>query len=121
MICKMISTTPTVFINGTTSTEVNEGTLLSEVRVAAVRTCKSNVKSVGGGRGVSQVKYVYGVRKYKSWFRPCVSVFNLRMRVCSSINLSVLLEYSRSEIEWPGLLKCQATGSPLLLSRMPYL
>ena len=29
-----------------------------------------------------------------SWFRPCVSVFNLRMTVCSSINLSVLLEMS---------------------------
>ena len=47
------------------------------------------------------------------------------MRVCSSINLSVLLEKSpfnmtnsRSEIEWSGSLKCLATGSPLLLSRM---
>ena len=55
----------------------------------------------------------------------CVSVFNLPMRVCSSINLSVLLKkspfnimYSRSEIEWSGLLKCLATGSPLLLSRI---
>ena len=51
-----------------------------------------------------------------------MSVFKLRMRVCSSINLSVLLEkppfnitHSRSEIEWSGLLKCLATGSPLLL------
>ena len=51
-------------------------------------------------------KYMYGVRKSKSWFRPCVLVFNLRMRVCSSINLSVLLEkspfnmmHSRSERE----------------------
>ena len=34
---------------------------------------------------------MYGVRKSKSWIRPCVSVFNLRMRVCLSINLSVLL------------------------------
>ena len=66
-----------------------------------------------------------GVRKSKSWFRPCVSVFNLLMRVCSSINLSVLLEkspfnitHSRTQIEWSGLLKCLATGSPLLLSRM---
>ena len=28
------------------STEVNKGTLLSEVRVATVRMCKSNVKGV---------------------------------------------------------------------------
>ena len=55
----------------------------------------------------------------------CVSVFNLPMRVCSSINLSVLLEkspfngtHSRSQIEWSSLLKCLATGSPLLLSGM---
>ena len=39
-----------------------------------------------------------------------MSVFNLQMRVCSSINLSVLLEntpfcimHSRSDIEWSGL------------------
>ena len=64
----------------------------------------------------------------KSWIRPCVSVFNLRMRVCSSINLSAFIEkssfnitHSRSQIEWPGLLKCLATGSPLLLSRMFFL
>ena len=51
-----------------------------------------------------------------------MSVFNLQMRVCSSITLSVLLEksrfnitHSRSKIEWSGLLKCLATGSPLLL------
>ena len=49
---------------------------------------------------------MYGARKSKSWFRPCVSVLNLRMRVCSSINLSALLEkspfniaHSRSQIE----------------------
>ena len=30
-------------------------------------------------------KYVYGVRKYMYWLRPGVSVFNLPMRVCSSI------------------------------------
>ena len=48
-----------------------------------------------------------------------MSVLNLRMRVCSAINLSVLLvTHSRSEIEWSGLLKCLATGSPLWLSRM---
>ena len=54
-----------------------------------------------------------------------MSVFKLRMSVRSSINLSVLLEkspfiitHSRSQIEWSGLLKCLATGSPLLLSRM---
>ena len=37
-------------------------------------------------------KYVYGVRKSKFWSRPCLLDFNFRMRVCSSINLSVLLE-----------------------------
>ena len=68
---------------------------------------------------------MYDARKSKSWIRPWVSVFILRIRVCSSINLSVLLEkspfnitHSRSQIEWSGLLKCPATGSPLLLSRM---
>ena len=57
-------------------------------------------------------KYVYGVGKSNSWLKPCVSVFNLRMRVCPSINLSVLLEkspfritHSRSDIEWSELLK----------------
>ena len=71
---------------------------------------------------------VNGVRKSNSWFRLCVSVFNLPMRVCYSINLSVLLRkshfniiHSRSDIEWSGLLKCLATGSPLLLSRMLFL
>ena len=51
-------------------------------------------------------KYMYGARKSKSWLRPCLSVLNLQMRVCSSINLSVLLEkspfnitHSRSQIE----------------------
>ena len=54
-----------------------------------------------------------------------VLVFNVGMRVCSSNNLFVLLEksvfniwHSRSEIEWSCLLKCQATGSPLLLSQI---
>ena len=54
-----------------------------------------------------------------------MSVFNLRMRVCSSIALPVPLEkysfnirHSRSEIEWSGLLKCLAIGSHLFLSRM---
>ena len=49
-------------------------------------------------------------------------VFNLPMRVCSSINLSVLLEkspfnipHSMSDIEWSILLRCLATGSPLML------
>ena len=80
---------------------------------------------MGGGRGVSFVKVPVVVRKSKPWFRLCVSVFSLRRRVGSSINLSVLLEkcpfnitHSRSEIKWSGLLKCLATGSPLLLSRM---
>ena len=49
-------------------------------------------------------KYVYGARK--SMLRPCVSVLNLRIRVCSCINLFALLEkspfnitHSRSLIE----------------------
>ena len=86
---------------------VNKGTLLSEVRVATGRACKSNVKGVWVEGEVYHLwKYLYGVRKSKSWFRPCVSVFNLRMRFCSSINLFVLLEkspfnitHSRSERE----------------------
>ena len=50
------------------------------------------------------------------------------MRVCSSINMSALLEkspfnitHSKSQIEWSGLLKSMATGSPLLLSQMLFL
>ena len=67
---------------------------------------------MGGGRGAS-------LAKVRVW------CFILRMRVRSSINQSVLLEkspfnitHSRSEIELSGLLKCLATGSPLLSSRM---
>ena len=49
-------------------------------------------------------------------------MFNLLMKVCSLINMSVVLlekspfniTHSRSEIEWSGLLKCLATVSPLL-------
>ena len=70
-------------------------------------------------------KNVCGVRNSKSWLRPCVSVFNLQIRVSSSINMSVLLEksqfnikHSRSQIEWSCVLNCLATGSPLLLSRI---
>ena len=66
---------------------------------------------------------MYDVRKSKSWFRLCVSIFNFQMWVCSSINMSVLLakspfniSHSRSQIEWSPLLKCLATGSPLLLT-----
>ena len=44
------------------------------------------------------LKYLYGVIKSKSWLRPRVSVFNLRMSVCSSINLSMLLEKSPFKI-----------------------
>ena len=73
-------------------------------------------------------KYVYGARMSKSMLRPCVSVLHLRIRVCSCINLSALLEkspfnitHSRSEIELSDLLKYLATGSPLLLSRMLFL
>ena len=46
MKCPEFSTIPAVFISDTTSTEVNKGTLLSEVRVATVRMCKSNDKGV---------------------------------------------------------------------------
>ena len=47
-------------------------------------------------------KYVYGARKSKSWLRPCVSVLNLRMIVCSSINLSALFEKSPFNIHIQG-------------------
>ena len=39
-------------------------------------------------------KYVYGARKSKSWFRPCVSVLNLRMRVCSTYVLPQVIHLS---------------------------
>ena len=86
---------------------VSKGTLLSEVRVATVRRCKSNVKGVWvEGEVYHLLKYVSGVRKSKTW--PCVTVFNLRMRFCSSKNVSALVEmssfnitHSRSQIEWP--------------------
>ena len=69
-----MSTTPAVFISGTTSTEVNKGTLLSEVRVSTVRMNKSNVKGVWVEGEVYHLwKYVYGVRKCKSWLgRVCL-------------------------------------------------
>ena len=58
------------------------------------------------------------------WHGPCESVFNFQMRVCSSINLSVLLEkylfnitHSRSEIVWSCVLNYPTAGSPLSLSR----
>ena len=44
--CPEFCTTPVVFISGMTSTEVNKGALLSEVRVATVPMCKSDVKGV---------------------------------------------------------------------------
>ena len=86
---------------------VDKGTLLSEVRVATVRNYKSNVKGVWvEGEMYHLWKYVLGARKSQSWLRPCVSVLNLQMSVCSSINLCALLEKSpfnitrsRSEIE----------------------
>ena len=77
------------------------------------------------GEAFHMWKYVYGVRNSKYWNRPSVSVFNLWMRVLSSINQSVLLEkspfnktHSRSLIGWSGMLKIIATGSTLLLFRM---
>ena len=65
----IIFCTLAVFISGTTSNEVNKGTLLSEVGVTTIRMCKSNVI------GVWVEGEVYGVRKSKSWLRPCVSGF----------------------------------------------
>ena len=44
--CPEFSTIPAVFINGTTSTEVNKGMSLSELREATVCMCKSNAKGV---------------------------------------------------------------------------
>ena len=54
------STTPAVFIIGSTPTEVNKGTLLNEVRVATIRTCMSSVKGVWveGGEVYHLGKYV---------------------------------------------------------------
>ena len=52
----------------------------------------------------------------------------MRMRVCSSVNVCMLLEktpfnikHSGTEIEWSGMLKCQATGSLLLFPRIIFL
>ena len=64
--CPEFSTTPAVFISGTTSTEVNKLTLLSEVTVATVRMCKSNVKGVWVEGEVYHLrKYMHSVRKSK--------------------------------------------------------
>ena len=46
MQCPEFLTTPVVFTSSTTSTEVNKGALLSEVRVVTVRKGKSNIKGV---------------------------------------------------------------------------
>ena len=60
--CPEFFTTPAVFISGTMSTEVNKETLLSKVRVATVRICKSNVKGVWvEGEAYHLWKYVYSV------------------------------------------------------------
>ena len=93
---------------------VNQRTLLSDVRLATVRSCKSKVKGVWVEGEVYHLwMYVFGEGKNKSWPRPIVPVFNLRLRGCYSINLFVLLEkssfnltHSRSQIEWSGLLNC---------------
>ena len=67
-----------IIISDTMSTEVNKGMLLGEVKLATVHRCKSNVKGVWVEGEVYHLwKYVYGVRKCKSWLMPCVSVFNL--------------------------------------------
>ena len=44
--CSEFFTTAEVFILSCTSTEVNKGTLLSEIRVATVPICRSTVKGV---------------------------------------------------------------------------
>ena len=77
------STKPAVFISGTTSTDVNKGTPLSGVLVATARMRMSNVKRVClVGEVYNLWMYMYGGATSKSWIRPCVSVFYLRMRVC---------------------------------------
>ena len=38
--------------------------------------------------------------------------------VCAAREVPFNITHSRSEIEWFGLLKCLATGSPLLLCQM---
>ena len=109
---------------------VNKGTLLSEVRPLLLFAIVSQTsrECVVEGEMYHMWKYVYGARKSKFMLRPCVSVLNLRIRVCSCINLFESLakspfniRHSRSEIEWSDLLKCLATGRPLLLSRMLFL
>ena len=78
--------------------------------MATVRKCMLEIKGVWVEGEVYHLwKYMQGERKSKTWLMPCVSDFNLGMRVCSSINLSVLLEkspfditHSRSQIEWSG-------------------
>ena len=47
-------------------------------------------------------KYKYGVRKSKSCLRTCAFVFKLRMRIFSSVNLSVLVEKSPFNINIQG-------------------
>ena len=60
-----------MFIIGTTPAEANKATLLSEVRVATVGTCKSNVKGVWEeGEAYHLLGHVHGVRNSMSWFRP---------------------------------------------------
>ena len=72
LLCKYMHTAA-VFISGTTSTEVNKGTLLSRVRLATVRTCKSSIKGVWVEGVVYHLwKYIYSVRKCKSWSWLCV-------------------------------------------------
>ena len=78
MQCPEFPMTPAVFISGTSSTEVNKGMLLSEVRVATVCKCMSKVKGVWvEGELYHLGKYVYGVGKSKSLFGSYVPVFNL--------------------------------------------
>ena len=64
---------------------------------------------------------VYHLRKYVSGVRKLVlvltmSVISMGMRVSSCITLHVLLENFTFNLMCSGLLKCLATGSPLLLS-----
>ena len=61
--------------------------------MATVGMCKSYVMGVWEeGEMYHLWKYVYGERMSMFGLRPRVSVFKLRMRVCSSINLPVLLD-----------------------------
>ena len=73
-------------------------------------TIKLNCRGSEGG-GDAYQKHAEGERKSKFLLKPCPSVFNLRIGVCSCMNLSLLLGKfvfkiirSTSEIEETCLL-----------------